>query len=159
MGHILKRSWGIRLDWENIAVMRQRGWMELGFREDFLVRRFLDAGLRWQLWSDPHAHNAQVYEFRRWDEPMKMFEQSLTIVEEREWLGPDIDGRWAVGSARLGLPSHDGDIIVRLAGHGGVVRHGTLSRGADTQGATVQPGQVSEVRLFGRAAIPARASK
>lgn len=144
---LMPYPWGIRLDWENIAVMRQRGWMELGFREDFLIRRFLDAGLSWRLWSDPHAHNAQVYEFRRWQEPIRMSEQSLTVGEEREWLGPDADGRWTVGAARLGLPVRTGKVVVTLIGHGAHVRDGTLAVGECVRFFTVRPGENVHIEL------------
>src|SRR5262249_38732312 len=36
--------WGIRLDGECVAVIHQRGWMELGFRESFLMSLFVRSG-------------------------------------------------------------------------------------------------------------------
>lgn len=36
--------WGLRLDGENVIIMRDRGWMELGFQEDFLLHAFAEAG-------------------------------------------------------------------------------------------------------------------
>lgn len=58
-------AWGFRLDWENVAVMRIRGWMELGFQRDFLLRKFGDAGFDCTIHTDPNSHWAQVYEFRQ----------------------------------------------------------------------------------------------
>jgi 2-polyprenyl-3-methyl-5-hydroxy-6-metoxy-1,4-benzoquinol methylase len=55
--------WGFRLDWENVAVMRIRGWMELGFQKDFLVGRFDRAGFDCAEYRDPNSHWAQVYSF------------------------------------------------------------------------------------------------
>lgn len=57
--------WGFRLDWENVAVMRIRGWMELGFQRGFLLSRFAEAGFECTLHTDPNSHWAQVYEFRQ----------------------------------------------------------------------------------------------
>jgi hypothetical protein len=37
-------SWGIRMDANNISVMRERGWMELGFQESFLRNLFAEVG-------------------------------------------------------------------------------------------------------------------
>lgn len=61
----LPYSWGFRLDWENVAVMRIRGWLELGFQKDFLIGKFDRAGFDCTLHSDPNSHWAQVYEFRQ----------------------------------------------------------------------------------------------
>lgn len=61
----LPYPWGFRLDSENIAVMRIRGWMELGFQKDFLLQRFRDSGFDCTIHSDPNSHWAQVFEFRQ----------------------------------------------------------------------------------------------
>lgn len=59
----LPYAWGIRLDGECVAVMRQRGWMELGFQEDYLLKVFAEAGFG--AVKHPSAdHYATVYEFR-----------------------------------------------------------------------------------------------
>lgn len=55
--------WGFRLDWENIAIMRTRGWMELGFQEAYLLQLFTDAGFDCEFFGDPNSHWAQVYRF------------------------------------------------------------------------------------------------
>lgn len=61
----LPYPWGFRLDWENVAVMRIRGWLELGFQKDFLLRKFSGAGFDCTIHRDPNSHWAQVYEFRQ----------------------------------------------------------------------------------------------
>ena len=58
-------GWGPRLDWECVAVMRIRGWMELGFQKDFLLQQFSKAGFDCTIHTDPNSHWAQVYEFRQ----------------------------------------------------------------------------------------------
>jgi 2-polyprenyl-3-methyl-5-hydroxy-6-metoxy-1,4-benzoquinol methylase len=55
--------WGFRLDWENVAIMRHRGWMELGFQQNFLLDLFSRAGFDCAIHTDPNSHWAQVYEF------------------------------------------------------------------------------------------------
>ena len=57
--------WGFRLDWENVAVMRIRGWMELGFQKGYLLDQFAAAGFNCIIHTDPNSHWAQVYEFRQ----------------------------------------------------------------------------------------------
>ncbi len=62
---IMPYPWGIRLDGENIAVTHARGWMELGFQEEFLVRLFETAGFRFAKHPCVNSHYATVYEFVR----------------------------------------------------------------------------------------------
>ena len=57
--------WGFRIDWENIAVMRQRGWMELGFQQPYLYHMFARAGFKGELFTEVNSHWAQVYRFTR----------------------------------------------------------------------------------------------
>lgn len=52
----LPYKWGFRLDWENIAVMRIRGWMELGFQNAYLRETFSSAGFDCFQHSDPNSH-------------------------------------------------------------------------------------------------------
>ncbi|MCE2576692.1 bifunctional 2-polyprenyl-6-hydroxyphenol methylase/3-demethylubiquinol 3-O-methyltransferase UbiG [Komagataeibacter sp. FNDCR2] len=60
---ILPYPWGIRLNWENVAIMRYRGWMELGFQKDYLFKCFSDAGFSCHVYNDPNSDPARVYEF------------------------------------------------------------------------------------------------
>lgn len=57
-------DWGFRLDWENVAIMRIRGWMELGYREQYLMDMFRRHGFNGEFFPDPNSHWAQVYRFR-----------------------------------------------------------------------------------------------
>lgn len=62
---LLPYPWGIRLDGENIAIMRQRGWMELGFREDFLVSVFQKEGFTFRKYPLDGYHYCTIYSFER----------------------------------------------------------------------------------------------
>lgn len=57
-------AWGFRLDWENIAIMRLRGWLELGYQESYLMTLFEAAGFKGERFDDPNSHWAQVFRFR-----------------------------------------------------------------------------------------------
>lgn len=61
----LPYPWGFRLDWENVAVMRHRGWMELGFQRTFLLDLFEQAGFTCRVYTDPNSHWATIYDFQR----------------------------------------------------------------------------------------------
>lgn len=57
--------WGIRLDGENVSIMRQRGWMELGFQEDFLVSIFENNGFVFKKHPLDQFHYCTIYAFER----------------------------------------------------------------------------------------------
>lgn len=57
--------WGIRLDGENVSVMRQRGWMELGFQEEFLVSIFEANGFVFKKYPLEQFHYCTIYSFER----------------------------------------------------------------------------------------------
>lgn len=61
----LPYPWGIRLDGENVSIMRQRGWMELGFREDFLVSIFQQEGFIFKKYPLDGYHYCTIYSFER----------------------------------------------------------------------------------------------
>lgn len=61
----LPYPWGFRLDWENVAVMRHRGWMELGFQREFLLDLFAQAGFTCRVYTDPNSHWATIYQFQQ----------------------------------------------------------------------------------------------
>lgn len=63
----LPYPWGVRLDGENVSIMRQRGWMELGFREDFLVSVFETEGFKFQKYPLDGYHYCTIYSFERVD--------------------------------------------------------------------------------------------
>ncbi|MGD9879906.1 MAG: methyltransferase domain-containing protein [Reyranella sp.] len=54
--------WGLRLDAENVCIVRQRGWMELGFQESFIERLFRNAGFSWKKHPSGLSHHSVVYE-------------------------------------------------------------------------------------------------
>ena len=43
---VVPYPWGIRLDGHALWAIRSHGWMELGFREDYLTALFMDSGFR-----------------------------------------------------------------------------------------------------------------
>lgn len=74
----LPYAWGPRLDWECLAVMRIRGWMELGFQDRYLLEKFRQAGFSCTFHRDPNSHWAQVYEFRQ-EQPSKPSRAAVAI--------------------------------------------------------------------------------
>lgn len=65
IGHqdFMPYPWGIRLDGENVAITHFRGWMELGFQEDFLLNLFRQLGFSGRKHVCPNSSYATTYEF------------------------------------------------------------------------------------------------
>ena len=62
---LMPYPWGVRMDSENISIMRQRGWMELGFHEDFLVSTFEAEGFTFRKHPLGGYHYCTIYAFER----------------------------------------------------------------------------------------------
>lgn len=59
---LLPYPWGIRLDAECVCVIARRGWMELGFQEDFIASLFTSNDFTWTKHGSDLSRLAQVYE-------------------------------------------------------------------------------------------------
>ena len=62
---LMPYPWGVRMDSENISIMRQRGWMELGFHENFLVSTFEAEGFTFRKYPLGGYHYCTIYAFER----------------------------------------------------------------------------------------------
>ncbi len=143
--------WGIRLHWTNVAVMRQRGWMELGFQQSYLIRQFANAGLSWRLYPDPNAETAQVYEFKRWDAPLELSSCGLTRTEEATWHGAEPNGRWTTSRTVLGIPSRDGRFSVDIVNLHPVARRGHITMGEQSVHFELSSGERASLEFSQRA--------
>ena len=150
----LPYPWGIRLDWSNVAVMRHRGWMELGFREDYLVRQFADAGMSWNFFGDPNARTAQVYEFMPAFGSMELAKCGLTNLEKTGWHGAEAEGRWTSEHAELIIPARQGRLAVELFNPHPMVRDVKLALGGKTETLTLKPNDRRSVEFVQSAAEP-----
>ena len=142
---LMPYDWGIRLDWKNVAIMRHRGWMELGFREEFLVRQFRNFGFNWNFFPD--TGTAQVYEFKPWTTPIQLGQTMMTLTEEQSWFTPDTSGRWTTARSILGIPSRQGEIEVTMRNYHNLPRYGHMALGAQALPFRVEPGEYRAFRI------------
>lgn len=61
----LPYPWGIRLDIENILIMRQRGWMELGFQRSFFIKLFIRKGFEVKLFKCSHSFYGDTWRIKK----------------------------------------------------------------------------------------------
>ena len=124
-------DWGIRLEWQNVAVMRIRGWMELGFREHYLTRQFMNSGFMWNHHAVPQAGPANLYEFTRWTDAISMEHWPLSPMEAQCWRAAQDHGRWSRGESVLRLPRHDGAVEITCVCHNHSGRDVIMTLGAE----------------------------
>jgi len=99
--------WGIRLDSENIAVIRLRHWFEIGFTEDFLVNLFANAGFVAQRMDCSVSSHGEGYIFRHRPRVIEMSKHWLPTVEGESWHHPEAAGRWTREVSFLTLDATD----------------------------------------------------
>jgi SAM-dependent methyltransferase len=86
--------WGIRLDAENSAIVRLRGWYEIGFQENFLLGCFIRSGFTVQKHPGIISRYANTYEFRKRPRLIKLSEWTLLPSDAETWHAVEPDGRW-----------------------------------------------------------------
>jgi len=99
--------WGLRLDSENIAVIRLRHWFEIGFTEDFLVALFTNAGFSARRMDCSVSSHGEGYIFRHRPRVIEMATHWLPTVEGESWHHPEAAGRWTREQSFLTLDATD----------------------------------------------------
>lgn len=146
--------WGLRLDSETLAVVRLRGWYELGFQEDFLVRCFIREGFRWRKHPCGISELANLYEFSLRDDVVDLASEQFASSDASGWHGPEPSGRWTNGCATLSLDCRDPQATLTVTASN--YHHRSVAVRFVLAGAVVerrfQPGETLEVALSPRGA-------
>jgi SAM-dependent methyltransferase len=98
---IVPYPWGLRLDAENVAVVRYRGWFELGFQEDFLIDTFIRNGFVWRHFPTTLSHWADLHEFGLRPESVLLEDYQLPRSADATWHGREPGGRFTREASRL----------------------------------------------------------
>ena len=96
-------AWGMRLDAENAAVVRHRGWYELGFQESFLVQCFIRQGFSWRKHPCEASPFAIIHEFRLRKAVIELATEHLAPSDADTWHGMEAHGRWTRARSTLTL--------------------------------------------------------
>lgn len=96
--------WGVRLQSDVVATIRRLRWFELGFSEDFLYEIFARAGFTMTRHRCEPSLWGRTYVFERWPDELRLGQAWLPPEVEDGWYGPEQEGRWTRGNARLVLP-------------------------------------------------------
>lgn len=100
-------AWGIRMDTENIAIMRYRHWFELGFTEDYLISNFVNAGFIAQKMRCDVSTYGRGYIFKHRPDTIHMSNYWLSHDEANSWNAPESTGRWTTDMSYLSIDTSD----------------------------------------------------
>ena len=141
--------WGVRLHSEVTAVMRRQHWFELGFSEDFLVDLFVNAGFVAERIDCPPSLFGRLYIFRPRPDELHPSRLWLPTVAQGQWHGPEPEGRWTTGDARLPVDSGGGFTAIELdlTNHHGRRLPLEVSYGSQRQRYDMAPGTHLKVYL------------
>jgi tetratricopeptide (TPR) repeat protein len=116
---VVPYPWGIRLDAECVAIVRLRGWFELGFHEGFLVSQFIRSGFVWQAYPGQISHVANLHVFKRRPDIIELETYQLPEPDASGWHSPQPGGRFTREVAYLPIDT-SGDyagVVLRLYNH------------------------------------------
>ncbi len=141
--------WGVRLDHEAVAVTAARGWLELGFTEDFLVSLFLRSGFTWRRHDCHLTFYGVVHEFTPRRDEVAMSEYRMPGEYDVTWHPVEPDGRWTRHVSHL--PVHDlgftGHVVLRLRNHDHKAVPVRLDGKSGGVTVDVEPGQTAEIGI------------
>jgi SAM-dependent methyltransferase len=141
--------WGVRLHSEVVAVVRRMHWFELGFSEDFLFDLFVNAGFTAERIDCPSSLFGRLYVFQRRPAEIHLGQAWLPTAAQAQWHGPEPDGRWTAGDARLPVDAGGGFAAIELdlVNHHARRQLVELEYGGRRERVNLAPGSAATVRL------------
>lgn len=144
---IIPGPWGIRMDVESVVRARERGTMELGFQQSYLLSLFVRAGFVWEQVSSPLTTKAELWVLDRRPGSIELATHSLTPWEEMSWHGAEPSGRWTRYRSWLYIDESADSIEVCLANHHPVERRVALVFDGVPTMIDLPPGGRRDIRL------------
>ena len=141
--------WGMRLDLANTAVVRLRGWYEIGFEEDFLLRCFVRGGFMARKYDGMISTLANTYEFRKRPNVIKLADWPLIPVDEATWHTREKTGRWTTKWSTFYLDQTTTWTAISLLVHNFHAQSQTVyfKLGKHEIGADFKPGETKSIRM------------
>jgi SAM-dependent methyltransferase len=119
---ILKKSyeavpypWGLRLEAEVVAMIRNYHWFELGYTEDFITSFFVNSGYVAGCIECPISLFGLTYSFTPRSSRMELDECWLPVGESEGWHPAEPTGRWTRARASLSLDQTDSFEAIEVA--------------------------------------------
>jgi 2-polyprenyl-3-methyl-5-hydroxy-6-metoxy-1,4-benzoquinol methylase len=161
--------WGLKLDAISVAQMRRYHWFEMGFKQEFLIGVFVNAGYSARYAPCPQSGFGEIYYFQHRSSDIRLADEWLPDLLESGWNTREDAGRWTNGDARLFLDMSDSfDRLVVSAtnhhprtlkvevGYAGSVKEVCFGPGEQKETVIAARDKGAEIRFRSPALIPAR---
>jgi 2-polyprenyl-3-methyl-5-hydroxy-6-metoxy-1,4-benzoquinol methylase len=147
--------WGMRLDAATVAVVRRRGWLELGFTEQFIMALFTRHGFVGRRMDGFSAYD-RGYVFERRPASIKMSDVWLPDAMELGWHSRDAEGRWTKGDAAILVDTSPTfhSIAIELTNHHRTEQTVRLRHGNALSEASLNPGATAEIAVSALSRAP-----
>lgn len=143
----LPYPWGLRLDAESVAVVRWRGWYELGFQFDFLNACFERENMSVRRHPGLLSHYATAYEIRR-RSAGRIFDEAATAEDLTTWHPPEESGCWTRACSTLSLGMEQSQpLAITAINHLPVVRSVAFRLGPTEKIEIFAPGERKRILL------------
>ena len=141
--------WGLRLESEVAAVIRNLHWFELGFSENFLTTLFVNNGYTAEYFDCPMSIFGQVYSFMPRTKKIELGKYWAPNVDEDGWHAPELIGRWTREHAAIVLDQTDNFTALEITAtnHHPSVQPVTIVYGDFTAVVKFSPGEQKSIRI------------
>jgi 2-polyprenyl-3-methyl-5-hydroxy-6-metoxy-1,4-benzoquinol methylase len=148
--------WGLRLESEVVAVIRNLHWFEMGFSEDFITNFFTNNGYSAEYFDCPMSIYGQVYSFTSRTARIELGTHWLPTVDEEGWHAPDPTGRWtrALSSMALDQSESFDAIEITATNHHPKIHPVSISYGGVNTTVNFDPGERKTIRIEAKIKSP-----
>ena len=148
--------WGLRLESEVIAVIRNRHWFELGYSQDFITNFFTNSGYAAEYFDCPMSIYGQVYSFSPREQRIDFGKHWLPTVDAEGWHAQEQSGRWTRSVASLALDQTESfeAIEITATNHHPKVQPVSIEYGGATTVVQFRPGETKTFRIEAKIKSP-----
>jgi 2-polyprenyl-3-methyl-5-hydroxy-6-metoxy-1,4-benzoquinol methylase len=144
-------DWGMRLDAETVVVTRSRGWMELGFSENYICSLFYSNGFMPSFYECKMTNLGNLYLFERHTTTKKIDLERcwLPNTHSSMWHTPQAGGRWTTEYSTIIVDTlvPYSFLCIDICNHLPIVKELNIEYGEKTYQFIFNPGQAREIKL------------
>lgn len=148
--------WGLRLESEVVAVIRNLHWFELGFSEDFVVNLFVNYGYEAEFIDCPMSIYGQIYSFAARGPKIELGKHWLPSVDTERWHAQEPAGRWTREASTIALDQTDSfsALDITATNHHAKPHFVHINYGGATTTVKFEPGERKVIRLDAKTKFP-----
>ena len=141
--------WGLRLESDVVAVIRNLHWFELGFSEDFVANLFVNHGYVAEFFDCPVSIYGLTYSFTPRESRIELGKHWFPSVDNEGWHAQDPAGRWTreVSSMALDQSESFSALEITATNHHAKMHFVNIEYGRVTTTVKFQPGERQTIRL------------